>query len=110
MFLDFSENSPWKLNILVPKGGSSCSKPWTPSKPATDTCLVYRLSDYMGEALSTQGCIWYFYYENFDGLLSFWWVCKKLIKFLSILAFYLRQYRLLNLAYDRLHISTQNYT
>ena len=31
-----------------------------------------------------------FYYENFDELLSFWWVCKKLIKFLSILAFYLR--------------------
>ena len=25
------------------------------------------------------------YYENFDGLLSFWWVWKKLIKFLSIL-------------------------
>ena len=38
----------------------------------------------------------FFYYENFDGLLSFWWVCKKLIKFLSILAFYLRQYSSLN--------------
>ena len=66
----------------------------TPSKSATDTRLVCWL--YMGKAWSKQGCIMIFYYENFDGLLSFWWVCKKLIKFLSILAFYLRQYSLLN--------------
>ena len=105
MFPDVSEKAPWKLNILVSKGGSS--------KSATDTCLVYWPPDsslYMGEAWSKQGCIWSFYYENFDGLLSFWGVGKTLIKFLSILAFYLRQYSLLNLAYDRLHISTQNYT
>ena len=32
MFPDFSENSTWKLNILI-------------SKSATDTCLVYWLCD-----------------------------------------------------------------
>ena len=37
MFPDFSEKSPWKLNGLVSKG--------VPSKSATDTCLVYWLSD-----------------------------------------------------------------
>ena len=87
MFPDVSENSPWKLNILVSKGGTLLIRHWYLSG-----LLTFWL--YMGEAWSKQGCIWSFYYENFDGLLSFCWVCKKLIKFLSILAFYLRQYEL----------------
>ena len=48
MFYDFSENSPWKLNILVSKGSSTGEfkqTPQTPSKSATYTCLVYWLSD-----------------------------------------------------------------
>ena len=92
-----------KIKYFSLKGGFPLNLPLIPVW-FTDSRL------YMGEAWSKQGCIWSFYYENFDGLLSFLGVGKRLIKFLSILAFYLRQYSLLNLAYDRLHISTQNYT
>ena len=102
MFPDFSEKLSMKIKYFSLKGGFPLNPPLIPVW-FTDFLTTWAKPEVNRAAYDL-------YYENFDGLLSFWWVCKKLIKFLSILAFYLRQYSLLNLAYDRLHISTQNYT
>ena len=77
MFPDFSENSPWKLNILVSKGGGGGAPkrtPQTPSKSATDTCLVYWLSDSTSMAKPEVNMLHMIFL-----LWELWWAFKFLV-------------------------------